>query len=198
MLTPVQSARFVPRIRFLGVLHWICPYSGHFNRTHLSPWDYRLICGGAGRKDVAGDPGRGCSRRMVPGIHLLSIPSGHRHSSPPPDWIIPDKFIPPDMPDGVEQWTASGMMEAFPTGDLGIVPWYPGTPTHLLVDPRSADFSVDLMVRMVRRIAQAARGDDLEGLRGVRGRVESVGDLARIGAAFELVAQGYGFGNSES
>lgn len=184
----VQPAIFVPRIRFLGVLHWLCAYSGHFNRSHLTPWDFRLKCGGDG-----------CSRRFIPGIHLFPMArGGHRVDAIPPDWVIPDKYIPADMPDGTEPWSGPGLVEAFPAGDLTIVPWRAHEPTHVLVDPASADFNVDLMTRMVRQIAAQGRQDDFEAVRGVRGRVEGVVDLARIGAAFELVAQGHGFGGGGS
>ena len=190
-MTPqlVKPPRFVPRIRFLGVLQWICPYSGHFNRSHLTPLDFRLICGSTGG-------GAGCDRRLIPGIHLFPIAKGRPPAvgSVPPDWVIPDKYLPTDMPEGTtEPWTGPGMLEAFPAGDLTIVPWRVHQPTHVLVDPASADFNVDLMARMVRQIAAQARQDDFGGLGSSRG----VGDamrLARLGAAFELVAQGYGFG----
>lgn len=178
----VEPAIFVPRIRFLGVVHWLCPYSGHFNRSHMTPWDFRLQCGGANE----------CSRKFIPGMHLFPVARGThsaKHAgSVPPDWVIPDKYIPSDMPDGVESWTGPGLREAFPTGDLAIVPWRAGQPTHVLVEPASTDFTPELMVRMVRKVAAAGHPDDFRGIAGV-GTGEHPTRLARLGAAFELVAQ---------
>ena len=166
--TALIQPQFVFRARTWGTEHWICPYSGHLNRSWLNPRNYSLNCVPE------------CNRRFIPGRVLYPSPGGPH--SIPPDWVIPLRKAERDREDG------RGMIEAFPTGDLSRIGWRRHNPVHVLVNPNPAaedEFEVGLFVQTVRRLAQEPRGGDLGAMRTVG--TQST-DLARLGAAFLALA----------
>lgn len=163
---------FVPRIRIWGNVQWICPYSGHFNSDRMTAQSYRLTC--RPTSDLR------CGRRFVPGVVLYPISPGRPARSFPPDWVIPDLYK-----------SQVGMREAFPMGDLAVNRWQYHHPTHVLVDPESADYNVGVMVRHVRIVAETGLGSSLVH-EVAKQDAQPESRLARLGAAFELVAAEYG------
>lgn len=159
--------QYVLRARLWGTIHWICPYSGHLNQSRVFAETPRVICSG-------------CSVRLMSGIVLYPIAVNGRAATRrgnlelglPPDWVIP---VPGD-----EYNSGVGLREAFPLGDLAIVPWRRHQPTHVLIDPADADFNVTLFAKSVRNLAEWGQGDDFS----VPERSRVGANLARLGAAF--------------
>lgn len=138
-------------------LHWVCAYSGHVNHTSITSTANRLYCR--------------CGRHFMPGIVFYPLVAGRGSvRAIPPDWVIP-----------------KALTEAFPEGDLAIVPWKRHHPTHVLVDPRSADYNVDLFIKQVRLAAETAQGGAIAPDPSPLALVK----LARLGAAFEAAVRGY-------
>jgi hypothetical protein len=169
----VSPALYVPRIRVYGTIHWICPYSAHYNVTRLSQSYFRMSC----------STGQ-CGHRFIPGFVMYPIARGRGGQSIPPDWVIPSDY----ELDG-------GLREAFPAGDLATVPWRRHEPTHVLVDPASSSFNAGLFVKMARRIAQIGQGEDFAVPATIGAppqSAQSTIDLARLGAAFQIAAHQIG------
>lgn len=177
------------RARISSSVDWICPYSGHLNASILRANNYRMTCA----------PGRNeCGRRFIPGIVLYAMPRGL--SAIPPDWVIPVPAAHRHDP----RW----LLEAMPMGDVSIVQWRKGMPTHVLIDPERTDFDVRSMVRMVETMAQTLTIDDIigagvgagVGVGSVTTTVDTVSthqlpqltDWQRLGLAFDIIKRGYG------
>lgn len=99
-LTRIQ--RFHVRCRFLGLLHWVCPFCGHINASRLMQRRYVTIC-------------FSCDNKFVPQVNLATVPLGGRRTTPP-DYIIPDNK------------GSATLQDAFPLGDL--MKWRQGGCLH--------------------------------------------------------------------
>lgn len=94
--------RYHLRIKYKGVLYFVCPICGYINMRRVIEKHYVVRC-------------VDCDAKFVVKTDLLLLPAGGRRTIPP-DFIIPDNKGP------------TTIQEAFPMGDMGY--WRQGGCVH--------------------------------------------------------------------
>lgn len=117
--------RYILRISFRGMLLWNCPYCGHFNRSALNAWTWRVYCNGKLdpklHTEAMSDEERThrawiCKRWFIYSLALIPIPPGR--------CVRPTDTIPNE-----------GLIERMPLGEFIRYPrWLSGDGVNRIVD----------------------------------------------------------------